>query len=61
MFEAAMSTFFEEASENLDLMEQSLLSLEQQSLTDPVDDLNALFRLYIPSRDLRGYLASTRS
>ncbi len=44
MFEAAMSTFFEEASENLDLMEQSLLSLEQQSLTDPGDDLNALFR-----------------
>ncbi|WP_438971167.1 chemotaxis protein CheA [Methylophaga sp.] len=44
MFEAAMSTFFEEASENLDLMEQYLLSLEKHTDSDPGEELNALFR-----------------
>lgn len=44
MLEAAKSTFFEEASENLELMERSLISLEDDNGQDPGEDLNALFR-----------------
>jgi len=40
----AISTFFEEASENLEMMEKALLSLEADSSTDISENLNALFR-----------------
>lgn len=44
MLEAAMATFFEEASENLDVMEQSLLKIELYKDTNYAEEVNAIFR-----------------
>lgn len=44
MLEAAMTTFFVEASENLDLMEQSLLTIEAAGHSNYSEDVNAIFR-----------------
>ena len=40
----AISTFFEESSENLEMMEKALLSLESDAANDISENLNALFR-----------------